>query len=349
MKTKISIVDYSILTPYGDSVDSILSYLSLSTKHLPCICRKIDGYDASKYLGNKGSKYLTMQTKLLLSSIIPLWKRRKEFVQNEELGIVTASCFASTEDLAELGTYIQEGDYNKIPPMNSFNFSLNIPSSIASIKTQAQAFNVTLTSGISSGYDAICFALDNLKLNIANQIIVSGVEYIGNYIYNQLKIEHSRESFFSDLTENSSSILFTTDSVKECVGKIICYNNNFAPNIDDKFSIDIYKNNIKNTIDEAEGCKIDLIISGTCGNANVISIENEIIHIFFPDIPIIRYQDMLGKLLSSNGIVQYILACSILKNNKFYNCTAQKDSIFHNILIIYMGFDGYIYSSVISK
>lgn len=102
-------------------------------------------------------------------------------------------------------------------------------------------------------------------------------------------------------------------------------------------------------MDEAEGCEIDLIISGTCGNANVISIENEIMHNFFPNIPIIRCQNILGKLLSSNGIIQYILACSILKNNKFYNCTAQRESMFHNILIIYMGFDGYIYSSVISK
>lgn len=352
MKTQISIIDYSILTPYGDNVNSLLNYLLLSPlkKHPSNYINRIDNYNANDYLGEKGHKYFTTQTKYLLSTIIPLWKKRRGIFEPEKLGIVTGTCFASIENWVELGRNIQKGGYEEIPPMNSFNFSLNIPSSLASIKTQAQALNVTLTSGISTGYDAICFALDNLRLNSVSNIITSGVEYIGEFILDKL-IEEQNEQLFPKLSEGSLSILFSKKVEKDSMGVITSYNSNFSPtieNVQNDYNYIVLYENINKTISEAmaQGV-IDVVISATYGNNEIINLEKKVIHDILPNIPIIQFKVKLGELLSLSGIMQYILACNIIENPKLF--TPINNNKVKNVLVTYMGVDGYIYSSIITK
>lgn len=107
MKTDIRIIDYSILTPWGDNVNNIISILNEEKKYN--LKRKIDDYDVKLYLGSKGYRYYSMQTKYLLSSILPLWERNFDKMPLENVGISTGSCFASLEDWVCLCNHIKKG------------------------------------------------------------------------------------------------------------------------------------------------------------------------------------------------------------------------------------------------
>ena len=58
MKTDIRIIDYSILTPWGDNVNNIISILNEEKKYN--LKRKIDDYDVKLYLGSKGYRIVSI-------------------------------------------------------------------------------------------------------------------------------------------------------------------------------------------------------------------------------------------------------------------------------------------------
>lgn len=344
MKTDIRIIDYSILTPWGDNVNNIISILNEEKKYN--LKRKIDDYDVKLYLGSKGYRYYSMQTKYLLSSILPLWERNFDKMPLENVGISTGSCFASLEDWVCLCNHIKKGGFEEIPPMDSFNFSLNIPSSIASIRTKAHSFNVTHTSGIMSGYDAINFSLDNLMLKTAESVIACGVEYMGENVNGFLKSSSS----LCDSIEGSSAILFSNDTMKPYWAKIISYNSNFIPK-SEYSNYNSYKEyfigNILTTHKDADFCEVDIIISIITGEQAVKDFEIQLLSDMFPNTPILNLNDKLGNLLSLNGDLQYILACKVLNGQLLDSIKDKKQ--FNSALILYSTNEGYVYSSIIKK
>lgn len=352
MKTSINILDYSFLIPSGDTINDMFNG-RLSTNE--CVNR-IENYQPEKYIGVKGHKYYTLQTKYLLSSILPLFKKSQEIIITDDLGIVTGSSFGSYEEWKSLSIAIKENGYDNIPPMQAFNFSTNIPSSIASIRTKAKAFNVTLTSGVNAGYDALIFAIDNLILNNAKEVIASGVEFIDSFAQDCIEAFYKTSQEPPSITEGSASILLSKQHIEQRKSVILSYNANFIPYISRKNKnevIEQYSNNIKQTLSDANLTTFDinLIISASCGNQQLENYDAEIKSTTFNDKPLsIDVKKNIGELFSTGAILQNIIASKVLENDyttlKQYNLP---QSNIHIILLTYIGVDGYIYSSIIKK
>lgn len=133
-------------------------------------------FDAPRFLGAKGYKYLTAPTRYLLAAAAQAFADaglRDGDYPPEGKGVFVGTNFGAHRTLEDMDRVILGEGSEALQPMNAPNFSVNIPSSQLSIKHKLQAFNITLTAAMVAGAQAVILGAAAIRAGRA-QLVVAG-------------------------------------------------------------------------------------------------------------------------------------------------------------------------------
>ncbi|MEE9558599.1 MAG: beta-ketoacyl-[acyl-carrier-protein] synthase family protein [Candidatus Brocadiales bacterium] len=138
---------------------------------------EIPDFDAKEFLGKKGIRHFD-RTSLLAtaaSSMCVEDAKLGDAYKEEDLGIILGSTFGSIDSISAFDLEALNEGPNYVNPMDFPNTVINAPASRASIFCQAKGPNTTISTGESSGVDAMMYATDFLRLGRARVVLVGGV------------------------------------------------------------------------------------------------------------------------------------------------------------------------------
>ncbi|GAX60724.1 3-oxoacyl-(acyl-carrier-protein) synthase [Candidatus Scalindua japonica] len=147
---------------------------------------EVKGLNPEEYLGRKGLRYLNKGTKFLGSSA-KLAVDDANLEIDEELANHTGILIGSS-----LGNFSQTTDYfhdiirkgpAELSPMQSYDVALNSSINYVSVFFKMKSFARTISSGFTSGTDAIGNAVKLIQNGKAKVIITGGVEQISLDLY----------------------------------------------------------------------------------------------------------------------------------------------------------------------
>jgi hypothetical protein len=138
-----------------------------------------DWFDPARFLGARGYKYWTQATRYILAAtglaLQDAGLSANPYGPND-IGVCLGTNFANSKLIQELDrTALTEGP-ELLSPMIGPNFSINIPSSMVSIKYGFKAFNITLTTALVAGLEALICAKETLLRGRAKMVIAGALE-----------------------------------------------------------------------------------------------------------------------------------------------------------------------------
>jgi 3-oxoacyl-[acyl-carrier-protein] synthase II len=136
-------------------------------------------FDAARYLGPRGFKYLPPATRYMLAAAgVALTDAGATdgHYGPEDKGVVVGSNFAvaALHDAMDR-TILQQGA-DAISPMEAANFSINLAASHVSMKYGCKGFNICLTSGIVAGLEAVMIGAQALRRGRARLVVAGATE-----------------------------------------------------------------------------------------------------------------------------------------------------------------------------
>jgi 3-oxoacyl-[acyl-carrier-protein] synthase II len=198
MKKKVVITGIGVVSPLGIGHQDFWNNLvsgnscigpmeSLDLSKYECKNgAEVKGLNPEEFLGRKGLRYLNKGTKFLGSSVkMAIDDASLEI--NEDVSNQTGILIGSS-----LGNFSQTTDYfhnivregpSDLSPMQSYDVALNSSINYASVVFKIKNFARTISSGFTSGTDAIGNALKLIQNGKANVIITGGVEQISFDLY----------------------------------------------------------------------------------------------------------------------------------------------------------------------
>ncbi|MDR4505319.1 MAG: beta-ketoacyl-[acyl-carrier-protein] synthase family protein [Candidatus Scalindua sp.] len=190
MSTRLVITGISILSPLGLNKDDFWNNLTNGVSGIKDItlfdvsrykskkAGEISEFDAREFLGKKGIRHID-RTSLLASSAAKLVmddaEITHEIYREEDLGIVIGSTYGSIDSISSFDLEALKEGPSFVNPMEFPNTVLNAPASRASIFCKATGLNSTISTGVTSGLDAIIYASDFLRLNRVKAVLAGGV------------------------------------------------------------------------------------------------------------------------------------------------------------------------------
>jgi 3-oxoacyl-[acyl-carrier-protein] synthase II len=140
---------------------------------------EVSNFNPTLFLGSKGLKSLDRSARLLCSAAklaIEDAKLTINYKNTDDIGVCTGTTFSSLWNFAEfIKETIKEGplftDASLFP-----GTVVNAASSQVSIRFNIQGFNTTVSTGYTSGLDALKYAIDFIKLGRIKAVLVGGVE-----------------------------------------------------------------------------------------------------------------------------------------------------------------------------
>lgn len=138
---------------------------------------EIPDFDPNELLGKKGLRHFD-RTSLLVTATSRMClddANLGDAYEEEDVGIVLGSTFGSIDSISTFDMEALREGPNYVNPMDFPNTVLNAPASRVSIFCQAKGLNSTISTGESSGVDAIICASDFLKLGRVKVALVGGV------------------------------------------------------------------------------------------------------------------------------------------------------------------------------
>ena len=198
MKKKVVITGIGVVSPLGIGHQDFWNNLVSGNSCIgPMECLDLSKYECKngaevkdlnpeEFLGRKGLRYLNKGTKFLGSSVkMAIDDANLEI--NEDVSNQTGILIGSS-----LGNFSQTTDYfhdivregpSGLSPMQSYDVALNSSINYASVVFKIKNFARTISSGFTSGTDAIGNALKLIQNGKANVIIAGGVEQISFDLY----------------------------------------------------------------------------------------------------------------------------------------------------------------------
>jgi len=198
MNKKTVITGIGVVSPIGIGHQEFWKNLvSGNSSIAPMECLDLSKYESKKgaevkdlkaeeFLGRKGLKYLNKGTKFLASSI-KLALDDAGLNIDDELSNQTGILIGSS-----LGNFSQTTDYfhdivrenpSELSPMLSYDVALNSSINYSSVVFKIKGFARTISSGFTSGTDAIGNAYKLIQSGKAKVIIAGGIEQISLDLY----------------------------------------------------------------------------------------------------------------------------------------------------------------------
>jgi len=189
MSSQVVISGISIISCLGDKVSEVISRLSkgcnaykeiandadMSCRYSSCY----DDFDATEYLGKKGVRALNRCTKMLLAGVMTALDDANLTIDEhleERVGVILASNFGVEAKSREMGGIVYSEGPKGLSPLSSYYMSINGVASQVSIWTKAKAFNLTVSSGYTSGFDGVVLAKNYIQSGRADVVIMAGAE-----------------------------------------------------------------------------------------------------------------------------------------------------------------------------
>ncbi len=297
---------------------------------------------AEEFIGRKGLKYLNKGTKFLASSI-KLALDDAGLNIDDELSNQTGILIGSS-----LGNFSQTTDYfhdivrenpSELSPMLSYDVALNSSINYSSVVFKIKGFARTISSGFTSGTDAIGNAYKLIQSGKAKVIIAGGIEQISLDLYiifymrkllarangsgseTSMPFDERRNGFIM----GEGSYVFILEDLDYALsreakiyGEISGYGSIFAGNkkndIDKR--VKKAKNAMQMCIDDAKLSPDDIDLINANGNSSKLQdlIEAKAIKELFgergEEIPVCAIKSILGECYGASGAMQ--TAASVL-------------------------------------
>jgi 3-oxoacyl-[acyl-carrier-protein] synthase II len=151
---------------------------------------EVPGFDATKYLGDKGLRTLDRLTKLLVvAARLCLhdagMKKDNQWVAQapEGVGVVCSNAYGSLEAISELDRVAKLEDARYINPAKFPNTVSNSAAGYVSIWEELRALNVSVSDGNCGGLDAVACADVFLATGRAEALLVGGGEAMSEALF----------------------------------------------------------------------------------------------------------------------------------------------------------------------
>jgi 3-oxoacyl-[acyl-carrier-protein] synthase II len=191
MKNRVVITGVGVVSSLGDSAASL--HLSLcsgryairpvelfSTAGLGCpLGGEIPGFDAQKYLGRRNLRPLDRTSRLVASAAqLALndsgWS---EALRNQhEVGLVLGTMFCSVRTISEFDRRAVEAGPAYASPLDFSNTVLNAAAGQTAILHNLRGINSTISTGITSGLQAIAYATEVIRNSRARAVLAGGAD-----------------------------------------------------------------------------------------------------------------------------------------------------------------------------
>ncbi len=358
MDTRLVITGISILSPLGLNKDEFWNNLTNGVSGIKDItlfdvsrykskkAGEISDFDAKVFLGKKGIRHID-RTSLLASSSAKLVmddaKITHETYTEEDLGIVIGSTYGSIDSISSFDLEALREGPNYVNPMAFPNTVLNAPASRASIFCKATGLNSTISTGVTSGIDAVIYASDFLRLGRIKAVLAGGVHGLTPDIFwgaygsgilsgcrdNTIEISAPFDKRRNGLIIGEAAALMAIERLEdaqkrnaEIYAEIKGYANTFNPKKIHHDSIDTEEGVrcISLAMKDA-GLNIDDIsYISACANSSVTGdkMETRVIKDYFgssaKQVPISAIKSMTGECLDASGAMQCIASIMAINN-----------------------------------
>ena len=308
---------------------------------------EVKGLNPEEFLGRKGLRYLNNGTKFLGSSA-KMAVDDANLEIDEELSNHTGILIGSS-----LGNFSQTTDYfhdiiregpSEVSPMKSYDVALNSSVNYVSVFFKMKSFARTISSGFTSGTDAIGNAVKLIQNGKAKVIIAGGVEQISLDLYMifylqrmlagsdgtgseiSMPFDKSRDGFIM----SEGSYVFVMEDAEHALsrgariyGEISGYGSLFSGNRNSDIEKRIEKagNTMKSCIEDAGITTDDIDLINANGNSGKLSdlIEARAIKELFgkkgEEIPVHTIKSTLGESYGASGAAQTASALLSIGND----------------------------------
>ncbi|MFN3466854.1 MAG: beta-ketoacyl-[acyl-carrier-protein] synthase family protein, partial [Candidatus Brocadiales bacterium] len=189
MQKRVVVTGIGIISPIGTGREAFWEALAGGvsgirpitlfdvSKYTSRVAGEISDFSPKTYLGQKGIRHFD-RTSLLVTAATAMAledARLNKVYGEEDMGIVVGSTFGSINSISTFDMEALKEGPNYVNPMDFPNTVLNAPASRASIFCQAKGLNSTVSTGETSGVDAIIYAADFLKMERIKVVLAGGV------------------------------------------------------------------------------------------------------------------------------------------------------------------------------
>lgn len=299
---------------------------------------EISNFQPENYLGSKGLRNLDRTTLLaLVAAKLAIEDAHLEITDENrnDIGVVLGSTMGSVHSISEFDKEgLREGP-RYVNPAHFPNTVINSPASQVAIRFGLRGLNSTISTGFSASLDAMGYAIDMLRLNRAQVLLVGGVEelciqtFLGFYKLGLLATsQNGSQPFFAPLASGHSgtllgegAIFFVTESLEHAqrrgvniYAELLGYGTGFNAN-----SLYRYDPEAKGPIDAIGQALSDADIKSeriefisACGNSTkaVDDMEANALKTIFgnrlDNVPIVATKALLGESFSAGGAFQLV-------------------------------------------
>jgi 3-oxoacyl-[acyl-carrier-protein] synthase II len=291
---------------------------------------EVSGFDAAKYLGDKGLRSLDRLTKLLVVSVrLALHdsglKRDGAWATGspERVGIVVSNAYGSLEAITELDRVATLEDARYINPSRFPLTVSNTAAGYASIWEDLRAVNVTVSDGNCGALDAVACATVLLESSRADALLVGGAEAMSE----ALALAFKRLGALGDRTyigEGAAVLALETPERARARGAdvlsvILGYGTGFVAPEREASLVHASPEVIERAIGEAlvdarvDRREVDLVVSGISGlhtfdQAELLAIERAV----GPQACVVAPKHLLGETLGAGGAMGMVAAMALM-------------------------------------
>ncbi len=310
----------------------------------PCAALRVaevSGFDAKKYVGDKGLRANDRLTKLsLVAARLGLehagLKRDGAFTGAgpEDVGVVASTAYGSTEAIAENNRIAKLEDPRYLNPARFPNTVINSAFGYVSIWEDLRALNVTVTNGPTGALDAVSCAGVYLEAGRAKAILAGGAEASSEVLWDSLHrigaLHDSGESAWdasalrgvgTRLGEAAALIALELPEAARARGarvwgEVVGYGSAFDVPDDAKFLVAPSAHALGLAIDEAlrdaglTARDVDVVLSGLSGIPEAHECELLALEEVLPGVARSAPKQRQGETLGASGAIALACACA---------------------------------------
>src|SRR5687768_1984195 len=191
MRNRVVITGAGVISSLGDSPASLQLALCsghgavkpvelFSTAGLGCpLGGEIPSFDAQKYLSRRNLRPLDRTSRLVTSAAQLALNNSgwSESMRNdEEVGLVLGTMFCSVHTISQFDRRALEVGPTYASPMDFSNTVINAAAGQTAIMHNLRGINTTISTGITSGLQAIAYATDVIRSGRAHAILAGGAD-----------------------------------------------------------------------------------------------------------------------------------------------------------------------------
>jgi len=306
---------------------------------------EIKNFDPKVFLGQKGLRNLDRSSLFLMTAAhLALSDARLEITESntDDIGVVTGTTFPHLWSMIEFDREVLKEGLDFSNPALFPSTVLNAASSQVSIRFNIQGFNASLTTGYTSGLEALKYSLMALETGKAKTVLCGAVEslalslFFGFYKLNYMAgINGQALSCPFDKRRNGpllseAAAVFSVERAEEAkmrqadilakIRSVVCYFDGFKIAKIHPEGEGLEKAIVK-ALDEAGVATNDIDYISSCANSSleVDKTEVKVLKKIFGDslskIPVSSIKSMVGETLSASAALQIASCVGVMKTD----------------------------------